>query len=478
MSDLNDEKTDLSEFSRAMKRDWNDRAREDSRWYINSLRVGQSEEEFDKTGAVEVERLVAADLPLLAQGRDPKSLRVLEIGCGAGRMTRYLAEIFGEVVGIDVSGEMVVQARERLAGKANAQFHETDGVDLAIFEDENFDLILSAFVFQHVPDASVIASNIREAWRVLKPDGVFRFQTNSVTSAAFERSEKDTWAGAVFGEKEIRRFAREAGAQLISIFGAGTQYCWTTLCKRPARDAQIGKKMQPRIQFHGRTVDAADKTIPVEGHQASLTVIASGIDRDLDDCNSMGVAINELIVRPRYAGPVGRNFEAALISSFGPGLDHLTQIEIGLPNSVRPGAAKVRIQTGDGVLSEPVEVEFIRARPVPKIGTVMNAHDNGTDVCARGEKSRLKILVEGLDETADPQSVRVQIGDRIVEPESVVFHPGNAIHEIVAQLPEAIAPGPVELRLHSGDVQSPAAAIEVITDIYRLDGGVIPFDRK
>jgi len=34
-------------------------------------------------------------------------MRVLEIGCGAGRLTRALAKLFGEVHGVDVSGEMV-----------------------------------------------------------------------------------------------------------------------------------------------------------------------------------------------------------------------------------------------------------------------------------------------------------------------------------------------------------------------------------
>src|SRR5262245_10160578 len=99
------EKHGLQDFAQAMKRDWDERALKDAKWFINSLRIGQSEEEFDQSGVVEIERLVLADLPLLAQGRDPGSLRVLEIGCGAGRMTKHLAAVFGEVAGVDVSGE-------------------------------------------------------------------------------------------------------------------------------------------------------------------------------------------------------------------------------------------------------------------------------------------------------------------------------------------------------------------------------------
>ncbi len=461
MSDSIAEQRDLQDFAQAMKRDWDERARADARWFINSLRLGQSEEEFDQTGVVEIERLVIADLPTLAGCRDPKRLRALEIGCGAGRMTKHLAAIFGEVAGVDVSGEMIRQARERLAGVTNIRLYETSGVDFAIFPDEHFDLILSAYVFQHVPSAAVIASNIHDAWRVLKPGGVFKFQTNSVTSAGFERAEKDTWAGAAFPESGIRRFARDAGAQLIGIFGAGTQYCWTTIRKPTAQNVSSVTAMQPRIEFFGRTVDASDKLIPTGGDQASLTIIAAGLDRERVDCNSVCVVINDRAVAARYAGPIGRNFEAALMSEFGDQLDHLTQIEIGVPPDVQPGVATARLQAGNDIVSEPIEVEFAPSRSIPRIGSVMNAHDDGADIRARGEKSRLKILVEGLNETAGAENVRVLIGERIIEPDGVSFHPGNAIYEVDAQLPEDITPGAAELRIRFGGLQSASATIQI-----------------
>jgi ubiquinone/menaquinone biosynthesis C-methylase UbiE len=454
-------KSELQNFAHAMKRDWDERALKDAKWFINSLKQQQSEEEFDRTGVVEIERLVLADLPLLTGGREPKDLAVLEIGCGAGRMTKHLAAIFGEVAGVDVSGEMIGQARRRLAGINNVRLYETNGVDFSLFADEQFDLILSAYVFQHVPSAAVIESNIHEAWRVLKPGGVFKFQTNSVTSPAFEQAEKDTWAGATLSESEIRGFARWAGAQLVSIFGAGTQYCWTTVRKRAPQVSTDSKPAQPRIEFFGRTVDALNKQIPTEGDQASLTIIASEVDRNVADCNRVSVAIDDLTVAARYVGPVGRNFEGALKAEFGDWLDHLTQIEIGVPRGIQTGLAKVRLRTGAGALSDPLEIEFIASRPVPKLGTIMNAHDHGADIHARGEKSRLKILLAGLDENAGVEPVSVLIGERIIKPDHVSFHPGNAIYEVSVQLPADITLGAMELRVRLGDLQSPPATIHI-----------------
>ena len=55
-------------------------------------------------------------------------MRVLEIGCGAGRMTRALAGIFG----VNVSGEMIARGRQLLAGVPNVHLHRNSGVDLLV----------------------------------------------------------------------------------------------------------------------------------------------------------------------------------------------------------------------------------------------------------------------------------------------------------------------------------------------------------
>lgn len=104
----------LERYSSMMKREWDQRARENAKWYINTLSVEQSEEEFDTSGQRDVEMMVRSNLELLTERRAPAMLRVLEIGCGIGRMTRWLAEMFGEIHAVDVSGEMVQQGQERL----------------------------------------------------------------------------------------------------------------------------------------------------------------------------------------------------------------------------------------------------------------------------------------------------------------------------------------------------------------------------
>ena len=54
-------------------------------------------------------------------------MRVLEIGCGAGRVTKALARFFGEVHAVDVSGEMVRLAKQALREHPNAFVYQNNG---------------------------------------------------------------------------------------------------------------------------------------------------------------------------------------------------------------------------------------------------------------------------------------------------------------------------------------------------------------
>ena len=90
-----------------------------------------TDEEFFQSGQITLEEEILNDLANVCQGRDPKEMRVLEIGCGAGRVTRAFAGFFGEVYAVDISREMVRQAREAVAGFPNAHVIRNNGKDLS-----------------------------------------------------------------------------------------------------------------------------------------------------------------------------------------------------------------------------------------------------------------------------------------------------------------------------------------------------------
>src|SRR5436190_24305591 len=163
-----------------MRRDWDQRARENARHYVASGREQWSDEEYFRSGEINVEREILTDLGNVCQGRDPKQMRVLEIGCGTGRITRALAKFFGEVYAMDISGEMVRQARLALRDFPNAHVFQNNGRDLAVVReaagDVPLDFAFSYIVFQHIPSRDVIENYVREVRLLLRDGGLFKFQ--------------------------------------------------------------------------------------------------------------------------------------------------------------------------------------------------------------------------------------------------------------------------------------------------------------
>ena len=164
-----------------MRSDWDRRARENAFHYVASSQADWDLEEFYVSGKDSVSKTILPDMDSICRGRSGRTLRVLEIGCGMGRMTRALADIFGEVHGVDISGEMVTRARDLLDDVPNVYLHQNNGVDLVALGDLRFDFVFSFIVFQHIPSQAIIENYIREVGRVLRPGGLFKFQVQGLS---------------------------------------------------------------------------------------------------------------------------------------------------------------------------------------------------------------------------------------------------------------------------------------------------------
>lgn len=349
--------TQLSE----MKLEWDQRAQAEAKWYINTLSHQQTEEEFDASGRHEVRQQIIDSLALLTGGRNAKELRLLEIGCGIGRMTKHLAGIFGEVYAVDVSAEMIRQAKARLAGLANVSLFETNGVDFARFPAACFDVIFSAYVFQHIPSAALIAGNIVDAWRVLKPAGVFKFVTNAVTDESFLQSRKDSWQGDAFPAQSIRRLALELEAQLIGLTGEETQYCWAMLRRRQTASppASNFRNEVPKIIQCGHADELGLQTLQLDGQRPYLTLALEGDFNEWDDANSVIVQIGPQQLLPSYVGAPGANVTACLSAKPALPKKDLLQINVKVASDLPGGETEVFVRFFDSVVSNACAIKLI-----------------------------------------------------------------------------------------------------------------------
>jgi ubiquinone/menaquinone biosynthesis C-methylase UbiE len=102
----------------------------------------------------------------------PKSARVLEAGCGAGRILRALAAMgYENLVGLEIS-----QSRLDYVSRAGPTCAELVCSDQVEFEDESFDVVVSAAVIEHVIDP---AKWLGELARVTKKGGLISIATDT-----------------------------------------------------------------------------------------------------------------------------------------------------------------------------------------------------------------------------------------------------------------------------------------------------------
>jgi ubiquinone/menaquinone biosynthesis C-methylase UbiE len=151
----------------------------------------------------------------------------LEIGCGAGRLTKQLAGYFGHVHAVDVSEDMIGRARKAVAPKI-VEFSVIDGLHLPQ-EDCSVSAVFSTHVLQHLDSEEVGHSYFREIFRVLDVNGtimvhlpLYEFPNNSRMFGTLVRSQLT----AIRTLSSIKAYMnRSLGAKIMRY----TQYRMTSL---------------------------------------------------------------------------------------------------------------------------------------------------------------------------------------------------------------------------------------------------------
>jgi ubiquinone/menaquinone biosynthesis C-methylase UbiE len=118
-------------------------------------------EAFERAGRADAERL--GDLI----GPDDV---VLDLGCGIGRVARYVAPRCRELWAVDASEAMLEGARRRLADAPNVRFARCDGTRIPAIPDAAVDAAYSLITLQHLEREDAFAL-LRELRRVVRPGG-------------------------------------------------------------------------------------------------------------------------------------------------------------------------------------------------------------------------------------------------------------------------------------------------------------------
>ena len=127
---------------------------------------------FDERGRLQKAKKTAAVIldAMPGFGLEPARARVLDIGCSTGILTRHYAELFGQVVGVDIDDGAVEWAESNRSAD-NIEYRVGDSMELPFAEGE-FDVVTCTHIYEHVPDAQRM---LDEIFRVLKPGGLCYF---------------------------------------------------------------------------------------------------------------------------------------------------------------------------------------------------------------------------------------------------------------------------------------------------------------
>jgi ubiquinone/menaquinone biosynthesis C-methylase UbiE len=423
-----------------MRADWNERAREDVRYYVAFGRRGQEEEEFFAS-ASDVVHSLEEELRRLPRHLPPEARRALEIGCGPGRLMRPMSRNFGELHGVDVSDEMIRLAEERFGASRSIHLRLTNGADLAPLASDYFDFVYSYAVFQHIPSRDVVLTYFDEIRRVLKQGGLAWLQLNGLPPAG---TPPNTWEGVRFSRDEVAGYARNHDFQLLVLEGEGTQYMSTTWRKQstgwrahlqnagpPAKVQRVGNAHtdEPFVAESGRF------------SQASFRMEQLSPDCDLND------------LRVMFDGTAGT---ASAISP--PQWDGVHQLKVLLPHRVRTGMIPVELQWLGKPLCPPVWLRVIPRGPaVPRVCSV----SDGTNLLAgsRIESGMVKLVMEDV---VDAKTVSALVdGQPLSDLESFSTDALTGRFEFNFRLPPGRAPGLHQIEVLPGSRRLPPIAIEV-----------------
>jgi ubiquinone/menaquinone biosynthesis C-methylase UbiE len=213
-----------------MRQQWNEMAVKNPFFGITSWPEFEKIDSIDLNRFWEIGRIHTDNLMAKVGLHNTRHLRMIEIGCGIGRMTHRFSELFKEVYAMDISSEMLEKARQYWAHLKNVHFIEGSGEDLKPMTDQSVEFVFSFYVLNHVIRPEIVLTYIRETSRVLRPSGVallhFRikpsaslWRSSSLGRWLKKRKEKGMQQKGFWWNKGIEKASLDYQTTLVTEFG-------------------------------------------------------------------------------------------------------------------------------------------------------------------------------------------------------------------------------------------------------------------
>ncbi len=173
------------------------------------------------------------------------AIRVFDVGCGTGDLVFEFAKRGAEVIGIDVSQEVIEYAQRRLIDYPNVKLY-TQQVGEANFASDSFDLITSVTVLQHVTPEEAFERAITNTVRMAKPGAkILILETSPIkrgvtgqSTPYFRIRTRREWIHAFQGKECVLTYELglpQLGVRLLGIYNKVSRLLLAPILRKSAK---------------------------------------------------------------------------------------------------------------------------------------------------------------------------------------------------------------------------------------------------
>lgn len=185
----------------------------------------------------------------------PKSIQVLDLGCGGGLVAEEMARLGYCVIGVDPSERSIAVARTHAYDAGLAIDYRIGTGEALPFEASTFEAAYCLDVLEHVSDVNKVIAEIQ---RVLKPGGVFVFDTinRTLRSKLFVIKIMQDWQATSVMPPDFHDWDKfikptELKAMLARQGLEPHQFIGFALCGNPLKHIQMFRKRKQGVVSFG-----------------------------------------------------------------------------------------------------------------------------------------------------------------------------------------------------------------------------------
>jgi len=132
-----------------------------------------------------------------------KGDKVLDFGCGNGRLLDFLGKKDINYTGVDISAKLLKEASSHFFNRPKVEFQKISGLGSLPLESSSFNVIYAVAIFHHLPGKEMRKKVAEELYRILHPEGTIVISVWNLWPASTRGDDRSSTRG---GQKKYLKY--------------------------------------------------------------------------------------------------------------------------------------------------------------------------------------------------------------------------------------------------------------------------------